>query len=320
MMGRTEPRAMPLFPPQPARRDGFAGHDGAMPKMIASAPCGPEDRSMASPHRSAGEPVRTVAIVTGAADGIGWATARRLVQEFRHVVIVDLAAAAARSRAAELGEAHMGYACDVTIEAQVCDLIDSVVARFGRIDLVVNNAGVGEQPGTTLDQDVALFDRIVSVHLRGTFLMTREAARVFVRQQSGCVVNMASLAGMQGFPGRNAYGASKAGISMMTKAMASEFARDGIRVNAVAPGYILTEMVKVQSANGAIDMSSVEAETPMGRLGHPEEIAEAVAFLASPRASFITGITLPVDGGWLAFGAPPAKLGSVADRRKQFTA
>lgn len=260
-----------------------------------------------------------MAVVTGAADGIGWASARRLAQEFDHIVIVDLRGDAAQARAAELGPGHMGHACDVTVEGQVRELMDAVVGRFGRIDLVVNNAGVGEQPGSTLDQDVAVFDRIVSVHLRGTFLVTREVARVFVRQQSGCVVNIGSLAGMQGFPGRNAYGASKAGISMMTQAMASEFARDGIRVNAVAPGYVLSELVKAQAEKGAVDMGAVAAETPMGRLGQPEEVAEAVAFLASSRASFITGVTLPVDGGWLAFGASPAKLGSVGARRPQYS-
>jgi NAD(P)-dependent dehydrogenase (short-subunit alcohol dehydrogenase family) len=255
-----------------------------------------------------------VAVVTGAADGIGWATAKRLARDFGHVVIADLRPELAKQRAAELGEGHIGVGCDVTSEEQVRSLVQNVAARFGRIDVLVNNAGIGEQPVMTLEQSVDAFDRIVSVHLRGTFIASREAARIFVQQQSGAIVNISSIAGLQGHPGRNAYGAAKAGISTMTAAMASEWARDGIRVNAVAPGYVLTELVKDLVAKGALNMESIEANTPMGRSGLPEEIAEVIAFLASPRASFVTGVTLPVDGGWLAFGAPPAKLGTVKEK------
>ena len=256
-----------------------------------------------------------VAIVTGAADGIGWATAKRLAQDYGHVVIADLRPEQAKERAAELGEGHWSYACDVTKEDDVRSMMQAVAARFGRIDVLINNAGIGEQPVMTLEQTVEGFDRILAVHLRGTFLASREAARVFVEQQSGAIVNLSSIAGWQGHPGRNAYGAAKAGISTMTEAMASEWARDGIRVNAVAPGYVLTELVKALVAKGALDMDSIEANTPMGRSGLPEEIAEVIAFLASPRASFVTGVTLPVDGGWLAYGSPPAKLGTVKEKR-----
>ena len=256
-----------------------------------------------------------VAVVTGAADGIGWATEQRLASDFGHVVIADLRPELARQRAAELGDGHIGLGCDVTSEDQVRALMQEVAKRFGRIDVLVNNAGIGEQPVMTIEQTVEAFDRILAVHVRGTFIASREAARVFVEQQSGAIVNISSIAGLQGHPGRNAYGAAKAGISTMTAAMASEWARDGIRVNAVAPGYVLTELVKDLVAKGALDMDSIEENTPMGRSGLPEEIAEVIAFLASPRASFVTGVTLPVDGGWLAYGAPPAKLGTVKEKR-----
>ena len=257
-----------------------------------------------------------VAVVTGAGDGIGLATAQRLARDFEHVVIADVRPAAAFARAAELGQRHLGVACDVTNESDVVGLFDAVLQRFGRLDVLVNNAGIGEQSVMTLEQTVEGFDRILAVHLRGTFLASREAARHFVAQQSGAIVNLGSIAGLAGQPGRNAYGAAKAGIVAMTEAMASEWARDGIRVNAVAPGYVMTDLVRDLIARGALNPSDIEDRTPMARFARPEEIAEAIAFLASPSASYITGVTLPVDGGWQAFGAPPARLGRVADKRE----
>lgn len=256
-----------------------------------------------------------VAIITGAATGIGWATAQRLAQDYGHIVIADLQATEAEARATELGDMHAGFGCDVTRESDVIALMREVEARFGRIDVLVNNAGVGEQPRMTLEQSLEEFDYNLAVHVRGTFLASREAARAFLRQQSGAIVNVSSIAGLQGHPGRNAYGAGKGGVATMTAAMASEWARDGIRVNAVAPGYVRTRLVQSLIDEGALNADDIIGNTPMGRFGLTTEIAEAIAFLASSRASYITGVTLPVDGGWTGFGAPPAKLGTVAARR-----
>jgi NAD(P)-dependent dehydrogenase (short-subunit alcohol dehydrogenase family) len=191
----------------------------------------------------------------------------------------------------------------VAVEADVRALIDACVERFGRIDVLVNNAGNGDQPHPTIHQSVDAFDRLLGIHVRGTFLACREAARVMLAQRSGAIVNLGSIAGLAGIPARNAYGAAKAGIAAMTRSLACEWARYGIRVNAVAPGYVATELVETLKRNGQMNLQSIERRTPMGRLARPDEIARAIGFLASDAASYITGTVLSVDGGWHAYGA-----------------
>jgi NAD(P)-dependent dehydrogenase (short-subunit alcohol dehydrogenase family) len=246
---------------------------------------------------------RRVALVTGAANGIGWATAQRFEQEGYSVVIADMDADRASERARALGPDHVGIGGDVAVETDVRALIGACVERFGRLDVLVNNAGNGDQPQPTLEQSVDAFDRLLDIHVRGTFLACREAARIMLARRSGAIVNLGSIAGLAGIPGRNAYGAAKAGIVAMTRSLACEWARDGIRVNAVAPGYVATELVETLKRNGQMNLLAIERRTPMGRLARPDEIARAISFLASDAASYITGTVLSVDGGWHAFGA-----------------
>jgi NAD(P)-dependent dehydrogenase (short-subunit alcohol dehydrogenase family) len=259
-----------------------------------------------------------VAIVTGAADGIGWATAQALARDGYRVALLDLKAEVLQARAEALGEAHLALACDITSEAAVAQAVDAVAARWGRIDALVNNAGIGDQSGSTVDQNTASFDRVLAVHLRGTFLMSQAVARVMLKATPlrggarGAIVNLGSIASTIGLPTRNAYCAAKAGVLGMTRAMACEWARSGIRVNAVAPGYVNTDLVADLNRRGMLDGRGIAHRTPLGRMAEPTEIAEVVAFLASPKASYITGVVLPVDGGWTAFGAPESALAELS--------
>ncbi len=234
-------------------------------------------------------------LITGGAEGIGRATAQLFAGRGCRVVIADLAGAEAAARA--LGARHAGYALDVTDEAAVRDL-----AARERIDVLVNNAGIGDSHLPTLEQDLAAFRRVLDVHLAGAFLVARECGRQMVARGSGAIVNLSSIAGVVGLPRRNAYGAAKAGIAMMTRSLACEWAGAGVRVNAVAPGYARTALVEKLVAEGRIDLDAIRRRVPQGRLVEPSEIAEAIWFLASPAASAITGTTLSVDGGWAAFG------------------
>lgn len=245
---------------------------------------------------------RRVALITGAADGIGWALARRFAEGGCRVAIADLNGDLATRRAAELGADHLAFTCDVSDEAAVVQTIRDLTATAGRLDVLVNNAGIGDLRLPTLEQHTADFDRIVRVNLHGTFMASREAARVMAGGPGGAILNVGSIAGQVGFPSRNAYGAAKAGVAMMTRSMACEWAHLGLRVNALAPGYVDTPLVHRRESAGRLDRGQLRRRIPMGRLAEPGEIAEAGWFLCSPAASYITGAVLNVDGGWAAFG------------------
>jgi NAD(P)-dependent dehydrogenase (short-subunit alcohol dehydrogenase family) len=242
-----------------------------------------------------------VALITGAADGIGWAMARRFAAAGCRVALADLDGDRAAARAAELGAHHLAVRADVADEDSAVAMIEETVAQLGRLDILVNNAGIGDSHKPTLEQDLATFDRILRIHLDGTFVASREAARAMA-EQGGAILNVSSIAGLTGLPRRNAYGAAKAGIVAMTKSMACEWAGAGIRVNAIAPGYVGTALVAKLVEAGRIDRARLERRIPLGRLADPAEIAETAWFLCSPSASYVTGAVLSVDGGWSAYG------------------
>ncbi len=247
-----------------------------------------------------------VVLVTGGADGIGWATVLRFAQAGYTIAIADIRKDAAEEGVARLGGDHLALGCDVSVEEDVRRGIDDIVAKFGRLDVVVNNAGIGSAHIPTLSQTVEEFQRVLNIHMTGAFLVSREAARA-MGERGGAIVNLSSIAGVVGLPRRNAYGAAKAGVISMTRSMACEWAQHGIRVNAVAPGFTATALVQKLEQGGSINRKRIESRIPMGRMAKPEEIAEAIFFLASPMASYITGAVLGVDGGWEAFGdAGPA--------------
>jgi 3-oxoacyl-[acyl-carrier protein] reductase len=243
-----------------------------------------------------------VAVVTGGASGIGLAIIERLVKAGYIGVIVDVNETLGREQANRLNRAGIAVEfrrMDVTDEAQVDDVLGSVATDLGSLDLLVNNAGITTHG---LIEDLSLVDwhRVLDVNLDGVFRCLRAAGRIMLRQGSGSIVNIASVAWERGSPGRAPYSVSKAGVVSLTKVAAVEWSARGVRVNAVAPGYIDTPMLRTAYEHGAIDERDVLARIPAGRVAQATEIAEVVAFLGSPAASYVTGQTIAVDGGFLA--------------------
>ena len=236
-----------------------------------------------------------IATITGGAQGLGFAIAKQFVAEGARVVLADLDLDATAAAAGQLGDSSVAVAvrCDVTSGEQVDALVADAVAQFGRLDIMVNNAGI-TRDATMRKMTEDEFDQVIAVHLKGTWNGTRAAAAVMREQGSGAIINMSSISGKVGFVGQTNYSAAKAGIVGMTKAAAKELAHLGVRVNAIQPGLIRSAMTEAMPQR---IWDAKLAEVPMGRAGEPDEVASVALFLASDLSSYMTGTVLEVTGG-----------------------
>lgn len=237
-----------------------------------------------------------VAIITGASGGIGEVTAKKFITEGAKVVIVDLKKEDVDRTVLDLqrigGEA-IGFAADVTKREQVEQFINDTVTHFGRIDVVVNNAGI-TQDAQLIKMTEDQWDRVIDVNLKGVFNVAQSAAKVMIEQKNGVILNASSVVGLYGNFGQTNYAATKFGVNGMTKTWARELGKYGIRVNSIAPGFIATSMTQ-KMPEKVLEM--MKNKSPLKRMGSPEDIANGYAYLASDDASFITGAVISIDGG-----------------------
>ena len=242
------------------------------------------------------------ALVTGGASGIGAATAELLAELGADVVLADRNSEALEDAFGSIG-ARAGVCGDVSAAEDAERMVSDAAEALGGLDLLFNAAGVGDDLVPLHEQSPDAWQRVVDINLRGTYLMCRAAGREMLKAGGGAIVNVSSIVGLDGFPGRSAYGVAKAGVNHLTKTLACEWGPSGIRVNAIAPAYTRTPMVQNLLDRKVFDLGLIERRTPLGRLALPVEMAQAAAFLLSDWASYITGVTLAVDGGWSAYGA-----------------
>jgi len=244
-----------------------------------------------------------VAIVTGAAAGIGEATARLLSNEGARVVIADSNGESAKAVADQIGDAAIAVTADVSVEADVIAMLEATKRAFGRLDILVNNAGKG-LIGTVVTIPVKDWDEVISINLKSVYLCSKHAIPLLRVTGGGSIVNVASNVAQVGIRDRAAYVAAKGGVASLTRAMALDHVGDNIRVNAVAPGVIWSSyyerMLETVADPGAF-VAALEARAPMARMGQPNEIASIILWLASGESSFATGAVFTVDGGMTAW-------------------
>jgi 3-oxoacyl-[acyl-carrier protein] reductase len=246
-----------------------------------------------------------VAIVTGAGQGMGRAFAQVLSDAGARVALAEVNEESGRQAAAELtaeGKVAIAYPVDVRRADQIQAMVDDLVARFGRIDILVNNAGVASA-GPSEEVTEEEWDRVVGINLTGVMRCSQIVARVMIPQGGGAIVNICSMAGVGGWAQRSCYTSTKAGVIALTQVHAVEWAKHGIRVNGINPGQIETPLNEYVFSRGLADRQTFSNRAPMRRFGTPEEIAQAVLFLASDDASYVTGDVVTIDGGWMAWGS-----------------
>ncbi len=245
-----------------------------------------------------------IALVTGGGSGLGRATVQALAREGAKVLVADLNLESAHETVimvAETGGEASAFAMDVTVAAQVEAMVQMTVERYGRLDCAFNNAGIPGKVGTSvIDYEEEDWDRVIAVDLKGVWLGMKYELKQMLKQGSGVVVNTASIAGLVGLVGSSPYVASKHGVVGLTKTAALEFAQQNIRVNAVCPGVFRTPLVEKIIAELPEREELYLSAQPIGRMGRPEELAEAVVWLCSDAASFVTGHAFPIDGGYVA--------------------
>ncbi|HAB30150.1 MAG TPA: short-chain dehydrogenase [Gemmatimonadetes bacterium] len=247
-----------------------------------------------------------VAVITGAASGIGAGTARRFVDEGASVVLADIQQEIGESLAAELGDSAAFALTDVTSEDDVAAAVGMAVARWGQLDVMFNNAGILGAVGSIADTSVEDWERTISVLLTGAFLGSKHAARVMIPKGSGSIINTSSIAGITGGLGPHAYSTAKRGVIGLTQTVASEMAAHGIRVNAIAPGNTVSAMTAdvMTGDHSNLEQAAavIQSKSPLGIAGEAGDIAGAAVYLASDEARYITGHTLVIDGGQVNAG------------------
>ena len=248
-----------------------------------------------------------VALITGAGGGIGRATSLLFAKEGADIGVndIDLSSAEKTTKAVkQIGRKAIVIRADVSEPDDVDVMVERVISELGAVHILVNNAGIPALTGPTLEhQGVERWNRVIDVNLRGTYLCSRRVGQWMASHKTGKIVNISSFVGIAGTPKVICYGSAKAGVINITRSLAVEWAQYNIRVNCIVPSWVRTPMMEAAIREGKfITMEEIVKRTPLGRPAEPEEIAKAALFLVSDDASYITGVTLPVDGGWLAYG------------------